>query len=156
MSEMKKTVTITEKDVSIDGEIMYLRLMAVNSRKKVPLSRVMSFENAPVPLSLFTEEGIMVSCKKSDYMHKLEELIPGGRLTTVEACDVIIFDGHAIIHLLPAHTLLTKATFQDTAEAFMNHVMSHSKDSASIHVIFDKYIMQNNICNQGVSDLMVL
>ena len=47
---------------------MYLRLLAINSFKKVPLERVMSFENAPVPLSLFDDNGKMVANKKSDFM----------------------------------------------------------------------------------------
>ena len=55
---------------------MYLRLLAINAYKQVLLKRVMSFENATVPLSLFTDDGEMISPTKSDFMHKLEELIP--------------------------------------------------------------------------------
>ena len=40
---------------------MYIRLLAVNAIKKVPLHRVMAFENAPVPMSIFNEEGTVVS-----------------------------------------------------------------------------------------------
>ena len=56
-------------------EVTYLRLMAVNSLKNVPLQRVLAFENTPVPVSLFNEDGTLVTCKKSDFMHKLEESI---------------------------------------------------------------------------------
>ena len=73
MTEMKKTVTVKDKRVTINGEVMYLRLMSVNARKKMPLTRVMSFENAPVPLSLFSEDGTMHSSKKSEFMHRIEE-----------------------------------------------------------------------------------
>ena len=52
---------------------MYLRLLAINAYKHVPLQRVMPFENTTVPLSLFTDAGEMVSPMKSDFMHKLEE-----------------------------------------------------------------------------------
>lgn len=44
------------------------RPLAINSFKKVLLARVMSFENAPVPFSLFEESGKMVANKKSDFL----------------------------------------------------------------------------------------
>ena len=50
--------------------------MSVNARKRRPLTRVMSFENAPVPLSLFNDDSSMHSSKKSDFMHRIEELLP--------------------------------------------------------------------------------
>lgn len=53
-----------------------------------------------MPLSLFTEEGLMLSCKKSDFMHKLEELGPEEKINNIDTCDAIIFDGHAIIEML--------------------------------------------------------
>ena len=77
----------------MDGEVMFMRLLAVNCRKKVPLHRVLSFENSPVPLSLFAEDGVMVSCTKSDFMHKLEDLVPGTNVNQIEGCDAVIFDG---------------------------------------------------------------
>jgi hypothetical protein len=63
---------------------MYLKLLAANAQKKVPLQRVLSFENAPVPLSLFAEDGTMTTCAKSDFMLKLEELIPGDKVTSIQ------------------------------------------------------------------------
>ena len=53
------------KDVVICGEEMYIRLLAINSFKMVPLERVMSLEYAPVPLSLFDNNGKMIANKKS-------------------------------------------------------------------------------------------
>lgn len=50
---------------------MYMRLMAASTVRTVPLDRVMSFENAPVPLSLFHEDGTMVTTQKSHFLHKL-------------------------------------------------------------------------------------
>ena len=34
--------------------------------------RVFFLENSPIPLSLFTEDGIMLSCTKSDFMQNLK------------------------------------------------------------------------------------
>jgi hypothetical protein len=146
MTDMKKTVKISNKDVSFDGEMMYLRLLAVNAQKRVPIQRVMSFENSPVPLSMFTEEGLIATCNKSDYMHKLEELVPGDGIAAVDLCDTIIFDGHAIIQALSTPNIIVKATFKYMADAFMSHIMSHSKNIASLHVVFDRYLDNSIKC----------
>ena len=53
MTEMQKTVRIQFNSVTINGEVMYLRLFAMNSFKKSPIERVLSFENVHVPVSMF-------------------------------------------------------------------------------------------------------
>ena len=72
---MTKTVKVHSKQIHITGEMMYLRLLAVNAHKKVPLDRVMSSENLPTPPSLFYETGTMLYGTKSDFLHKLEDLV---------------------------------------------------------------------------------
>ena len=72
MADMQKTVKVKDKNVVMNEEVMCLRLLAVNSFKKVSLERVLSFENAPVPLSIFNDDGSMATCAKSGFMHKLE------------------------------------------------------------------------------------
>ena len=100
---MNKTVKVKQKNVAINGEIMYLRLLAMNATKKVPLKRVMEFENSPVPLSMFAEDGTMLSCTKSDFMHRLESL--ADKITSISNCDAIVYDGHASIQMLDASRL---------------------------------------------------
>ena len=41
MTEIQKTVPVQSKNVTINGEVIYLRLLAMNTFKKVPLERVM-------------------------------------------------------------------------------------------------------------------
>ena len=64
MKAGKPLVKCKSKEVPIGREEMYLRPLAINSFKKVPLERVMSIENAPVPLSLFDDHGKTVAKKK--------------------------------------------------------------------------------------------
>ena len=59
----QQTVKCKSKEITINGEEMYLRLLAINTYKKVPLERAVSFENAPVPLSFFNGHDGMVSTK---------------------------------------------------------------------------------------------
>lgn len=94
MAGMKKSVRVKKRAVTMDGEIKYLRLLPVNSRKKVPLSRVMSIENAPIPLSMFTEDGKMISCAKSQLVPCLEGLTESENIVSIPSCDAVIFYGH--------------------------------------------------------------
>lgn len=49
----------------------YMRLLAQNSQMHVLFTRVMPFKNAPGPQSLFTDNGMMNTYMKSDFLHKL-------------------------------------------------------------------------------------
>jgi len=146
MTEMKKTLRVNKKDITMDPEVMFLRLLAVNCKKKVPLKRVLSYENASVPPSIFTEQGVMVSCVKSDFMHKLEELVPGEKIVKITACDAVIFDGHAVIQqLTPPTSSTTNVTFQEMAARFVAHVLKPlegmpATGKTDIHVTFDRYV----------------
>ena len=136
------------KDVEIGGEEMYIRLLAINSFKKVPLERVMSFENAPVPLSLFDDSGKMIANKKSDFMEKLETLIsPNLILKALSGVDCIIFDGMAVIQMLKPVTSLVKPTFSDLANMFWTHILHSSEGINVVHVVFDRYF-ENSIKTQ--------
>lgn len=53
---------------------MYVRLLSIHSFLKVPIERVFAFENIPVSLGLFAENGSMLATKKSDFMEKLEAI----------------------------------------------------------------------------------
>jgi len=59
----------------IDGEEMYLRLLAINAFKKVPIDRVISFENAHVPLSLFNDDGLFMATKNLTSLISLKVLL---------------------------------------------------------------------------------
>ena len=115
MTDMKKTVTVKKRQVAINGNVMYFCLMSVKARKKMSLTRVMSLENEPVPHSLFGDDGALHSSKKSDFMHRIEELLPE-RTTKVDYCNAVIFDGHTVIHLLePPERKSMIYTFGDMA-----------------------------------------
>ena len=73
MTEMQNTVHVQSNTVTINGAVMYLRLRAM-SFKMVPRERVLLFENASVPHSMFNDARSMISCTKVDLMHKLEKV----------------------------------------------------------------------------------
>ena len=100
MSDMNKTVKIRAKNFSLSGEATYLRLLAVNSTKRLPQQRVLLFENATVPLSLLVNDGTPLPCVKSYFMHKPEDLLPGEKITSIAEADAIISQGHAVIQMI--------------------------------------------------------
>ena len=94
--------------------------MALNAKKKVPINRLMSFENSAVPLSMFTEDGSMCSTPKSEFLHKLEGLITEKKITQICDADCIIVNGHAIIQMLPVPTDNQLITFKTMAQEFQH------------------------------------
>ena len=100
MSDMNKTVKVRSKTLSVPGEVMYLRLLALNAKKKVPLERVLSFKNSPVPLSMFKDDGSMHGTKEG-FIKKLESLLPGDPLTVIDGADAVIIYAMAVIRVLP-------------------------------------------------------
>ena len=136
MSTMNKTVQVKGKSIIMDGERMYLRLLAVNGNKKVPLLRVMSFENAPVPLSIFKEDRTMIFAeRKSDFVHKLEELVTEPKKISMLGVDAMILDGNAVIQALPPTAGNLSRTFKQMAEAFLNYVQHKSVSVKQVHVV---------------------
>ena len=141
VNALEKGTTMADKFVNdrLIGDTECGRKSIYDTLSRSNMTDMKKTVNSPVLLSMFTDEGLISSCNKSDYLHKLEELVPGDGITAVDMCDVIIFDGHAIIQALPT-SHLPKSTFKDMADAFMNHIMSHSINTASLHVIFDRYL----------------
>ena len=145
MSSMAKSVKVKSKNVSVPGEVMYLRLLAINNKKQVPLERVMAFENASVPLSMFTDEGLMISGKKSVFLEKLESLIEAEPIHVISNADAIVFDANASVH---AFSLPDKEcgeiTYAEVASSFLDYLLAASRKVCGpgmiqIHVVFDRY-----------------
>ena len=141
MTEIQKTVPVQSKNVTINGEVIYLRLLAMNTFKKVPLERVMSFENAPFPLIMFSDDGSMISCTKSDFMCKLESLLEN-KTVSIQSADCIIFDAMATIQMLALPTQTLEISFSDMAKQFLQYILQCSRAIQSvtqIHIVFDRY-----------------
>ena len=97
-----------------------------------------------MPLSLFCDNGKMVTTKKSELLEKLEGLAePEIVLRTVKDVDSIVFDGMAIIKMLPVPTSAAIPTHDDMASLFWKHVLCVSESIPAIHVMFDKYLANN-------------
>ncbi|KAH3897357.1 hypothetical protein DPMN_021545 [Dreissena polymorpha] len=135
-SALKKQKT---QKSQVCGENMFQRRLAINANKKVLAERLFSYENATVPVSMFSEEGKMIIAKKSAFMHKIEGLLTDV-LHDIEKPDTIIFDGTAIIQSIVIQS--EQSTFKDMTTLFENYIVSTSRKYKSvqqIHIIFDTY-----------------
>ena len=142
MSDMKKTVRIKKKNVQIEGEVMYLRLLAINGIKKVPPERVLAFENSPVPLSMFADDGSLLTTAKSVFMKKLEGMLPSPPLSTVTTSEAIIIDANAVIQILSVPKGTNEYTYQMMANQYTEYIISRAQNVCGdnlkqIHVVFD-------------------
>ena len=52
MTDTGKAAAVKSKTVHIDADVLFQRLLAINTYKKVLAERVFLFENTPVPVSL--------------------------------------------------------------------------------------------------------
>ena len=101
----------------------------------------MSFENAPVPFSMFNENGTMVSTDKSQYLHKLEELLSSEEIALeIQTCNAIIIDGNAVIHMLQMSAGHSKSTFKDMTHAFGQYIKNKSQ-----HISSENYVKHIHI-----------
>ena len=83
-------------------------------------------------------DGFIMSTQKSDFLHKLEELVTYDILKADPEADCLILDGHAIIQQLPESTSV-HVIFSEKACKFMDHVLHLTKSATSIHIVFYKF-----------------
>ena len=122
MVQMNKKVRMRSKDVSISGEDMYLRLLAINASKRVPLERLISYEDTAVPLSIFSDDGGILSGTKSVFMQKLESILPNEPITSITNADAVIVDANATLYELQVPATLN-STYDQMAGKFTNHTL---------------------------------
>lgn len=151
MKDARKKVKVRSREVSIDPVVMFLRLFAVNSYKKVPLKRMISFENSPVPISMFNDDGTMRSTQKADFMHKLEELLPNKAPTKLPLpAEAFIVDAMQVIQMLRPGSTIIPIIFKDMALRFWNYLFRtakslHKTPPIEVHIVFDRYFTRTSI-----------
>ena len=68
---MSKSMTSNKTDIiMMDSEVLFPRLLAVSKQRDVNLEQVLSHELAPLPPSLFNDDGTMRKTTKADLAKK--------------------------------------------------------------------------------------
>ena len=61
----------------------------------------------------------------------------------IKDVDSIVFDGMAIIQMLPVPTSAAKPTYDYMASLFLKHVLCVSEGIPAVHVVFDRYLVKS-------------
>lgn len=137
MNHKPLSVAVKSTIITKDPGLIYMRLMSMNVKKCVSLYRLMSFENTQCSMAFFHANGAMREpTSKSDYLQKLETLIPCAVVECPADITVRIFDGHYVIkkRYPPA---IVAYTYNEMANDFMMHILQYP--AHNIYICFDQY-----------------
>lgn len=151
-ADMKKHMTNDkEKKITIDTEVLFRRLLAVSKNRDVDLQRVLSYELAAVPPSLFHDDGAIRKTDKSELAKKLESVsdeiveLPV-LLGSEESTAAYIIDGMALIQTLNENVF---KTFNDLAEIIAKKLIRLLKNpvyqAGEVIIVFDRYDRPSSI-----------
>ena len=125
MENRKKGVKAGEKMV-LDPEVIYARALALQTiNPEFDLEKLLVYELAPYPMSIFNEEGLMRTCKKSKLMAGLKVEVPA---RMVGKPDAIFLDGCAILWVVGWPTQGNIGSF---VKSFRNYLRSQAACSCS-------------------------
>jgi hypothetical protein len=153
-SSMKKCLS-SDKDrkIMINTEVLFRRLLAVSNNRDVDMRKVLSYELAAVPPSMFHDDGSMRKTNKSDLAKKLEAnademlVLPQPDISTSSQSAYLI-DGMAMCQALNENHF---KTFNDLGKVVLKRavrLMKNSDMDPSIDVVtlvFDRYDREHSI-----------
>jgi hypothetical protein len=138
LSKKVTTMSISKKQITIgstgtfDTELIYSRVMGLIHTRQVDLENIFEHELAPVPTSMFKENGDIRSGVKAGLKGKLQVEQSARILLPAE---VIIIDGCAMFWVLHWPT---SGTVEDYINIFVEYVLKKLHDSDT-YVVFDRY-----------------
>lgn len=143
-SDMKRKLEDEKgKQVVIDPEVLFRRLLAVSKQRDVDLKKVLSFELAPVAPAMFHKDGAMRKTTRSDLATKLESVCKESTELPHDTHGVpaaYIIDGMGVIQALNDNHF---KTFNDLAEVVLKRVIRVLRnpdfDAGTVTLVFDQY-----------------
>lgn len=131
MSTNRKSITIAGKQL-FNTEMLYARFMIYQSNEtEMEPHELLSYELAPIPTSMFKEDGKMRESKKSDLKNEMK--VTTSSRTSEKESDVQILDGCAELWVIP---------WANTVDGFLINVRKHIQDLlqlSPVYLIFDRY-----------------
>ena len=141
ISKKVKTIADGKKFVSVgtekvyDTTVIYSRVIGIQaSSRELDLKKVLSYELAPVPTSMFHDSGAARMCKaKSDLKKRLARETSSKVVETNQAA--VVLDGSAILWVVhwPA-----KGTVVDFVNNFKKYI-SNKLHESDVYLVFDRY-----------------
>jgi len=117
--DMKTSAGVSvSRQVHMDSDVLFRRLLAVSKQREVSMETVMSHELAAVLASLFYDDGSMRKTTKADLAKKLESVVEETQqLPSVKEPSAYLVDGMALLQSLHDSGF---QTFNDLGECIWN------------------------------------
>jgi len=152
---MKKCLS-SDKDrkVMIDTEVLFRRLLAVSKNRDVDMRKVLSYELAAVPPSMFHDDGSIRKTNKSDLAKTLEAnadeilALPHQDMPTSSQSSAYLIDGMAMCQAVNENHFKTfdelgKVVFKRAVPLLKNSDVDPSIDVVTF--VFDRYDREYSI-----------
>ena len=132
MSTMKKHIKVGNTQV-YDTNLIYSRVMGLQSSRDISMKDVLKYELSPVPTSMYEDNGGMRITKTKSVLKQKLQVEHSSR--TGSKCEVVIIDGSALLWVIhwPA-----SGNVSDFAESYTNYLARLMADS-HIYLVFDRY-----------------
>lgn len=139
ISKKVKTMAMTTKSIQVgdtrmyDLNVIYSRVIALfSSDRSVDVEDVLAYELAPVPTSMFTEEGMRLCKAKSTLKKSLQVEVSKRKAGDA---DITVIDGSALLWTIHWPADGTAADFIENVKARLTSYLRES----DVYLIFDKY-----------------
>ena len=139
---MSKSLTSNKPDKTMmDSEVLFRRLLAVLKQRDVNLEQVLSHELAPVPPSLFNDDGTMRKTTKADLAKKLESNCDEIQVLAVSHDNrtAYIVDGMALLQALDESKFDTFNDLGLVVKLRIQSLLSSNLGVTSVTLDFDRY-----------------
>jgi hypothetical protein len=128
----KSSVKVNEKDINVDPQMLFQRLVAASQNLFPDISDLFKYELCGCPPSMFESSGLIRSAQKSQLADSIWTLgdCSGDIWQDTDVCHIL--DGGSLLHRIP----WTKgSTFQEIVNAYVKLVQRFSSPT----VVFDGY-----------------
>ena len=134
MASTKTSIVVDDVPV-YDHAIVYMRAMLLRESSpddELSIENLLKFELAPVPKSMFDDDGMMRQTKKSDLMNKMQVPIPP--FYDVQKTHDNFIDGGALLWCLPWPVGKPLQMYLDSVRYFVASRLSH----VNVYLSFDR------------------
>ena len=136
MSISKKQIKLGSQDC-YDTDLIYSRVMGLMSSREIDLKELFSHELAPVPTSMFEDNGDMRITKSKSALKQKLQVEQSSH--TLSSPDTIIIDGGALLWII-------QWPKQGIIQDFVNNVLEYvfrKLEHSDVYAIFDRYLQKD-------------
>ena len=136
LSQLKKKVIVNQKEVAIDSQILFDRLIFAADRDST-LKEILAFELTVLPLSLFNNEQMLRKANKAVFGKFLKNICTTSKVEAhCNSTIPLLIDGGWLLHQITSFAGCE--TYRDVANLYLKLLLPRYKDRHVV-VVFDGY-----------------